>query len=295
MEIRQLETLVAIINHGGFTAASESLGLTQSAVSLQIKSLEDELGLELFDRFTRPPTPTQRAKELANQAREILRLCSDLNEKVASHLTGGLDIGAIPTILTGLLPEALVIMKENQPKLRINVTSGFSEELITQVDHGILSAAIVNEPTELPPGMSWHPFVHEHLVLIVPTGTKGNTDRELLATLPYIRFQRTSWEGRVIDELFKKRNITVNTTMVVDSLEGVSQMVAHGLGVSVVPYRDIQYPFPKGVRIVPLGKKPVKRIIGLIEKIENPKSHIVKSMHQVLVELVKKHSREKKK
>ena len=175
----------------------------------------------------------------------------------------------------------------------MNVTSGFSEELTEQVSRGLISTAIVNEPIQLPPGLIWHPFVYEHMVLIVPEDSKGRSDRELLETLPYIRFQRLSWEGRHIDEHFKKRDIKVNTTMVVDSLEGVSQMVAHGLGVSVVPHRDIKYPFPKNVRIVPLGRKPVKRIIGLIEQIENPKSHIVKTMHQVLVELVKKHSREK--
>ena len=89
MEIRQLETLVAIINHGGFTAASEAIGLTQSAVSLQIKALEEDLGVELFDRFTRPPTPTRRALEIANQAREILSLCSELNNKITAQLSGG--------------------------------------------------------------------------------------------------------------------------------------------------------------------------------------------------------------
>ncbi len=294
MELRQLKTLVAVLNHGGFAAAGKAIGLTQSAVSLQIKALEDELGVKLFDRFTRPPAPTPKALELARRAREILKLCSDLNENISKQLTGALDLGVVPTIQTGLLPEALVIMRETHPDLHVNVTSGFSKELTQRVDRGLIAAAIVNEPRQLLTGLSWHPFVHEKMVVIAPEHAKGITDRELLESLPFIRFQRWAWEGRLTDEHLRERGIKVTTSMEMDSLEAVSQMVAHGLGVSVVPHRDMAEPFPNHVRLVAFGKKPVFRTMGLIEKIENPKSHLVKTMYQVLLNLVKKHSKEKK-
>jgi len=295
MELRQLKTLVAVLNHGGFAAAGEAIGLTQSAVSLQIKALEEELGVELFDRFTRPPTPNIKALELARRARQILKLCSDLNKNISEQLTGALDLGAVPTIQSGLLPEALVIMRETHPELHVNVTSGFSKDLSQKVDRGFISSAIVNEPRQLAAGLSWHPFVHEKMVVIAPEKAKGDTDRELLESLPFIRFQRLAWEGRLIEEHLRERGIKVNTNMEMDSLEAVSQMVAHGLGVSVVPHRDMADPFPNHVRFVTFGKKPVFRTMGLIEKIENPKSHLVRTMHQVLLSLVKKHSQEKNK
>ncbi|MBC8346202.1 MAG: LysR family transcriptional regulator [Candidatus Marinimicrobia bacterium] len=294
MELRQLETLVAVLNHGGFTAAGEAIGLTQSAISIKIKMLEKELGVELFDRVTRPPTPTLKGLEFGRHAREILKMCSDLNENLSEQLTGALQLGTIPTIQSGLLPEALVVLRESHPNFNVNIISGFSIDLSQKVNRGLIAAAIVNEPKQLLPGLSWHPFVHEKMVVIAPENAKGKLDREILESLPFIRFQRLSWEGRLTEEHLRERGIKVKTSMEMDSLEAVSQMVAHGLGVSVVPQRDIAEPFPKHIRVIPFGKKPVIRTIGLIEKINNPQSHLVKTMYQILLDLVKKHSQRKK-
>ena len=72
--------------------------------------------------------------------------------------------------------------------------------------------------------------------------------------------------------------------MEVDSLEAISVMVAHGLGVSIVPQRLIDTPFPPNL-ILPFGDPPVQRVVGLIERTSNPKTHLVKALYQILLEL----------
>lgn len=286
MELRYLKTLVAIADHGGFAAAGDAIGLTQSAISLHVKAMEAELGIKLFDRSRRPPILNPQGSALLSQAREITRLCSQLKDAVSEQpLSGVLELGAIATVLTGVLPAALVTMQKTHPRLLIKLTSGLSGELAGQIYKGQLDVAIVAEPIQLATGLSWHPFVRESLVVIAPIGTQGETDRELLESWPFIRFKRHAWAGQLIDSRLQDRGINVKSSMEVDSLEAISVMVAHGLGVSVVPQRLIDTPFPPNLKVLPFGDPPVQRVVGLIERTSNPKTHLVKALYQILLKL----------
>ena len=286
MDIRHLRTLIAIAEHRSFVGAAESVGLTQSAVSLHVKALEDELKTRLFDRETRPPLLNAHGKQLVERAREIIALCDRLTSSFAGgEMAGTLELGAVQTALSGVLPPALVILRAIHPDLQIRVTSGLSAELADAVRKGTLDVAMVSEPTQLATGLSWHACGQEPLMVIAPKSATGETDRALLESLPYIRFQRFAWAGRVIDTHIQDRGIQVQQGMEMDSLEAVSMMVSNGLGVSIVPKRPINDPFPGDIRSLPFGEPPVYRDIGLIERTANPKSDLVKALVGVLVEL----------
>ena len=98
MDIRQLNTLLAVVETGSFVAAGDKLGLSQSAVSLQIKSLEEELGVFLFDRSSRPPTPSARGMVLVEQSRKIVELLDEA--KTDQLVRGKLTVGAVLTSLS---------------------------------------------------------------------------------------------------------------------------------------------------------------------------------------------------
>lgn len=280
-----MRTLVAIADHGSFGAAGQAIGLTQSAVSLQIKSLETQLDLSLFDRSKRPPVLNAQGTVLVAQAREIINLWSRMKESVrGDELAGSLALGAIPTVLTGILPKGLSAMQASHPKLMVRLTSGLSAELVPRVFKGELDAAIVNEPVQLATGLSWHPFAREPLFVIAPEDAQGETDHELLEARPFIRFQRFAWAGQLIDSRLRDRGIRVKPGMEMDSLEAISLMVSHGLGVSVVPRRNIEQPFPPNVKLVPFGSPPVERVIGLIERTSNPKAPLVRTLYEILLE-----------
>jgi DNA-binding transcriptional LysR family regulator len=286
MDIRHLKTLIAIAEHRSFVGAADAIGLTQSAVSLHVKALEEELNARLFDRDTRPPLLNANGRQLVERAREIVGLCDKLtNSFSGSEKTGTLELGAVQTALSGVLPPALVILRSIHPDLQIRVTSGLSAELADAVRKGNLDVAMVSEPTQLATGLSWHASGQEPLMVIAPKNAKGETDRELLESLPYIRFQRFAWAGRVIDTHIRDRGIQVEQGMEMDSLEAVSMMVSNGLGVSIVPKRPISDPFPGDIRSMPFGEPPVYRDIGLVERTANPKSDLVKALVEVLVQL----------
>ncbi len=286
MELRHLKylrTLVAIASYGGFSAAGEALGLTQSAVSLHVRALEEALGVELFDRRRRPPRLNARGAAAVERAREIVRLCQAFDAAIAPDAVSGvLELGAVPTVLSGVLPDALARLRAAHADLGVHLTSGMSRELAAAVRRARLDAAIVSEPIGGPGELHWYPVDAEPLMAIAPAGTPGESDRELLAAGPFIRLRRYAWAGRLIDAELRARGIAVRTTMEVDSLEAVSLMVSRGLGVSVAPRRSIGEPFPPGIRSAPFGDPPVRRVIGLVERADNPKSGLVGALHEVL-------------
>ncbi|MBT6096658.1 MAG: LysR family transcriptional regulator [Rhodospirillaceae bacterium] len=286
MDLRHLKTLLAIAEHRTFVAAADVIGLTQSAVSLHVKALEDELGARLFDRTRRPPALTAEGRTLVERAREIVRLCNGLGEGIHDErLAGTLRLGVVPTCLTGMMPLALASLRAAQPHLGVRVISGPSADLADGVRKGRLDVAMVSEPMDLATGLVWRPVVREPLMVIAPENAPGKTGRELLETLPYIRFQKSAWAGQMIDLHLRDREIRVTADMEIDSLEAISELVAHGLGVSVVPRRQLAPDFPPGVRALPFGDPPLSRAIGLVERVEGEKVGLVNALFQELLRL----------
>ena len=285
MDLKHLKTLIAIAENGSFAAAGEAIGLTQSAISLHVKSLEDELETKLFDRTTRPPRLNTRGRNLIDRARTIVEQCEGLSDIATGEaFSGSLDIGSVPTLLSGILPPALSAIRGSHPDIRIRVSSGLSADLVGRVHKGELDVAVVTEPSQLQTGLSWHMFAKEPLMVIAPEGTVGETDRELLDAGPFIRFQRYAWAGRLIDTHLKDWGIRVHTGMEIDSLEAIASMVKHGLGVSVVPDRAAA-DLPSGIKKVPFGDPPLCRIIGVVERRDNPKIHLIRALVEILSDL----------
>jgi DNA-binding transcriptional LysR family regulator len=157
MTIRNLRTLVSIKDEGSFAAAGEAIGLTHSAVSMQVKMLEDIYGAILFDRSQRPPRLTEPGENLVLRAREVLALYDGLALVLdeGTDIHGVLKIGVIPTALTGIAPRVLSGMRGAHPLIQIQLTSAMSGEMLEMVRHNELDVALVSEPTSVP--TSWPP------------------------------------------------------------------------------------------------------------------------------------------
>ena len=192
MELRQLKTLVAIADYGSFAGAADAVSLTQSAISLQIKNLEDELGVELFDRRHRPPVLNGKGMQLVDYARTIAKTCEAIYRLGSTDtLKGTLVFGAVPTSLGGVVPFALTAMRERHPDLHISVKSGLSLDLTNQIRAGDVDVALVTEPLQLASGLDMRDIAQEPLIVIAPPLTDGETDRELLEAVPLYPVQQT--------------------------------------------------------------------------------------------------------
>jgi DNA-binding transcriptional LysR family regulator len=287
VSIRYLKTLIAIADHGSFGAAADAMYLTQSAVSMQMKALEDELRTELFDRSKRPPVLNAYGKALLQRARDVVFRYEQMIEAVseANDLTGTLSVGAIPTALSGIVPQALAALRTSHPRLQVRVVEALSAPLLERVRQGDVDAAIIGQPTDLPDTIAWKPFASEPLIVIAPAGADDASDEKLLTSLPYIRFNRRAWVGRLIEASLNERGIAVQEMMELDSLETISLMVYHGLGVSIVPQRCAEHPLPLPLTRVPFGAPPLRRVIGLAERANNRKAKLTAALYSELARL----------
>ncbi len=168
----------------------------------------------------------------------------------------------------------------------MRVSSGLSAELMAKVDRGDLDAAIVSEPKPVPTGMLWRPVAEEPLMVIAPRSAAATDARELLESLPFIRFNRSAWVGHIIQTRLMDMGIRVREAMELDSLEAIRQMVRHGLGVSVVPYRCVEDRDAEELRWVPFGEAPITRSIGLIERQEHLQTGLTTALYNELRQVI---------
>ena len=250
MDVNFLRTLLTIVDQRTFAKAGKAVGLSRSAVSLQVRALEEEFGVVLFDRNARPPKLTPDGETFVVRARELMSNWASLRNDAKQSTTGGvLNIGAVHTIVSGVLPHALRRLRARRPDLEIRLSTGLAHELEAGVRRGAIEAAVLPQPATVEPGLVWQPFCTEGLAVIAPVTAKGKTDRELLVGAPFIRLRRVAWGlGRLIDQELARRGIEVNATMEVDTLEGIMSLVANGIGVSIAPHRPIPRPFMQGIR-----------------------------------------------
>lgn len=286
MNLRQLKTIVAIADHGSFAAAGQAIGLSQSAVSLQIKSLEEEIGAELFDRTLRPPRPTPAGQDIVDRARAILDQIEELKGAPdETRISGRLTVGAVPTTLSGIVPLALGELRDRQPGLAITVVSGSSSVLADQAMRGEIDVAVVAKPPQTLPGLEWRNVADEPYAVIGPEAAVGETDRELLTGNPFIWFNRKTWAGQQIEQHLNHQKIRVEASMEIDSLDAIRSMVSAGLGVSIIPMCIGAAPLPDNVRAVPLGDPVNARIIGLLHRPGSPNQRLIDTFHEALERL----------
>lgn len=275
MDIKTLYTLIAIADRGSFAEAGNSIGLSLSAVSMQMRALEEELGVSIFDRSRRPPILTDAGLGLVHRARDLIAhwesMSASLNKGSA---VGLLKLGSVHTCVSGVLPLALRHLQKSGNGLEVHVTTGLTHDLERAVYHRQLDVAIITEPEMQRSGLEFLPFVEEAFVVIVHKSVNGVSDQEVLENTPYVRFNRSARVGNLVQEEIVRRKIAVRSAMEIDNLEGVIAMVANGLGASVVPARGVKKEFPPTVRVIPFGAPPVTRRLGLLVPTENPRAHL---------------------
>lgn len=285
MSLRALRTLLAIAQHGSFVRAAEAVHLTQSAVSLQVRALEEDFNAILFDRSRRLPVLTEAGHIAVERAREIISLYDGIAMEIGgeTELRGKLRIGAIQTALAGVLPRALAAMAADHPHLRITVSSGMSAELSTRVEAGELDVAITTEPVKPHPyGLVSTALYEDGFWIVAPAPLTGQDLQPLLQSQPFIRFERRAWAGRTIDRELRRMRLRVQTSMELDSQEAIIQMVGSGLGVSVVPLSLQQVAQLTTVTCQPFGTPQKVRRLVLLEREDRPVGKLAAALAQAI-------------
>ena len=286
MDTRQLKTLVTIANNRTFAQAADIVGLTPSAVSQQIQSLEQELNTTLFDRNSRPPKMTSSGLQVLELANEILKLEGDTKASLrGEHVSGTLILGAVRSSALNLLPKAIVEMRTQYPALKTSLRVSQSAQLIADVASGRLDAAVVAEHVSIPPALRWSPFLKEPLWIISPEGETQTDPIKLLNTKPYIRFRSDVPLANLIDTEISRLGVITQDIAEIDTIGSIVTCVEQGMGISVVPHVFLQDHNVQKLIKLPFGKPQVHRRIGLIERNPSSRSVIIAQLHELLAEL----------
>lgn len=156
MTIVQLEYLLAVVNFGSFSLAAERCFVTQPSLSMQIKNLEEELGVMLLDRSKKPVMPTQAGEVVVSRAREVIKTYNSVYEDVAvlkGTVSGVLRLGVIPTIAPYLLPAMVEDFAGRCPDVHLEIKEMITPQIVRAMEHDEIDAAILAGGT-CPDGIS---------------------------------------------------------------------------------------------------------------------------------------------
>jgi DNA-binding transcriptional LysR family regulator len=266
MDTRFLESFVAVVEFGSMAEAGRRLNLTAAGVAQRLRVLEEDFGITLVTRVGRRVHPTEAGIAVFAKARALLQGIRELRQvALADTESGELRLGAVSTAMTGILPRAMRGLHASRPNFNIFVAPGTSVDLYERVLDGDLDAAIiVAPPFRMPKTCDWRLIRTESLLLIRPESLEIDDPRQLLATQPFIRYDRNHWGGRLAENYLRHLGIMPEERFELDALEAIAVMVDSGLGVSLVP--DWAPPWPAGIKLArtTIPNQEFARHIGLV-------------------------------
>ena len=257
---------------GSFVAAGKEIGLTAAAVGLQIRALESELHQGLFDRSGRSVVLNTAGRRLMASVQDVVERYEALAAPPQSEqLRGTVVMGALVSALMGAFADALWVIKRQHPDLEVTLLAGQSADFATRVEQGELDAAVVTQPPmRLSSRLRWTALYSEPMVLIVPRRPHfelPTEPQEVLAHSPFMRFDRQTWTGHLVNEALAQCRATVKEGMELNSVEAIVALVRQGFGVSIVPQlANVQWSRDRALQIVPLPGVTVQRHVGLLER-----------------------------
>jgi LysR family transcriptional regulator, nitrogen assimilation regulatory protein len=289
MELRHLETLIAIDEEGTFTAAADQLRTVQSNVSEQVRQLEAELGVTLLARGRSGANPTESGRVVLNHARRIRRELELLREDVAALQglqVGSASFGIVGTASRWLVPALVADLRRRAPGIELRVNEGASERLLAEVLDQELAQAVVTEPVR-DERLSVEHLLEEALVGLAPPGTAlppQPVPFEALAEMRLVLPPAGNPLRIEIEHVARARGITLPVPVEVEGIRLIADLVAAGAGVSVLPETAIP-PELTSVEIFAIADLPPRRL-ALISPNASPLSLADQAVRETVLQIV---------
>lgn len=288
MSIALFKTLIAIADHGSFSNAANAINITQAAVGQQMRRLESTLGVDLFNRSQKAPQLNTLALALVPKARELVHSYETILDDLTGEgqLNGELTLGAVPSTIRALVPLSVRELVQIYPQLHIRVVPGLSSDMLEQVERSAIDCAILSDPGNLGSHLNWRPFAEEELILLTSADVKMKNPLKILAEMPYIRHTRRAAVGLLAEQWLSEHNITVRASMEMESIESLTSMVAHNLGVSIVPNVSVPDAIFSTLRKIQLPKPRQSRVLGVVSRADSSKMRLVERLVEQLTKTV---------
>jgi DNA-binding transcriptional LysR family regulator len=244
MTLDQLASFRAVARHRGFGRAAAHVHLTQPAISKQIRALEEELGLRLFDRG-RHVELTVAGEALLAHVEQMFRLLDTARAEVAGLVHASrerLGVGASPSLAMEVLPGLLERYRALYPDVALTIRTAWAPDVITQVSNGELDLGLVllTEPgPRLPAGLIALPLEESDLAFVRAAGDRRIRGRrvtvEALADIPWVLNQDGCQFRRLLQRRFNRRGVALKIAFEVTGIEVQKRLVQAGLAVTVLP------------------------------------------------------------
>ncbi|HKR44228.1 MAG TPA: LysR family transcriptional regulator [Paraburkholderia sp.] len=286
LTLRMLRTLQAVARSGSFATAAEKTALTQAAVSLQMRGLEEALGRQIFDRRARQVALTREGREICAKVEHILALIDELPASAGDTMRGSIIIGAVVSVI-GALSLAVAHLKTGHPELEVRLTSARSNELARMVEDGDVDLAVVvgSADGSLHESLAWTPLYEEPLMLVTSRATPGDDARRILRERGFLRFDRRVPTGVVIDHALHELGIEPLEYLELNSIETIVSLVRNDVGVSVLPVlQGGKWQSDPRLRLVPLPGRRFIRTVGMIHR----KAHKQTLLTQTIADMLRR-------
>lgn len=288
--MKQLRYFDAVARSGHFGRAAEACAISQPALSVQIREMEETMGAALFERGPRQVHLTALGAAMVPRVRAILRAVdelSDLSRAAQGRLSGPLRLGVIPTIAPYLLPALVGALAQSHPGLELAPREAVTGKLIAALTEAQLDAAILALPVS-EPSLAEVPLFTEDFVLVRPAAEAGRPVPSAEA-LPQMRLLLLE-EGHCFRdqalEFCKVGGVTPRTVMEGSSLATLTQMVGAGIGVTLLP--EIALPVETRsapVSVARLAAPAPSRRVGLVWRRSSPLSEQLTGVAAVIAEV----------
>ncbi len=272
MTVKQLRAFLAVAQALSFAQAGERLHLSQSALSLTIKALEDGLGGRLFSRTTRAVALTPEGEVLLPLARRLLADWDNAEDELRQRFTlqqGRVALASMPSFAGNLLPAVLRTFRDRYPSISVTVHDVINEQVMEMVRDRQVEIGIAFEPEPSTP-LTFTPLYVDRFVAVVPADSALAGADELswdaLLGQPFIALQRPSTVRVMLEDHLRPRGRQLRVQFESHQLATVGRMVASGLGVSAVPALCREQMLELGARCVALGDPVIERPVGILTK-----------------------------
>ena len=282
MNLRDLQYLVAVADQQHFGKAAQHCHVSQPTLSMQLKKLEEYLGVQLFERTNKQVMITPAGEEIAERARKVLQGAQEIREIAKTSqdpLAGEFRLGAFPTLAPYFLPQVAPAIARKLPKLKLLLVEEKTEQLLDKLKAGTLDAALVALPVE-EEGFGSTPLFDDPFLLAVPLShplakhkhvNQSDLRGEQLLLLE---------EGHCLRNQALEVCSLIGTSEQQDfratSLETLRQMVVTGVGITLIPKLAMKK--NDGIAYVPFAKLGVSRTIGLVWRKTSAKKSCIEAM-----------------
>ena len=294
MTIKQLQYFLRIAELKSFSKAAAYLRVAQPALGLQVRKLEEELGVKLLNRHSRGVIPTEAGLLLRDHAVVILRQLERAKLSVtdlSGPPRGKIAVGVTPTLNLILATQLVERCRRDCPEVSLSIVDAMSEDLMEWVESDRLDVAFSYNPSAVQ-GLVCEPLLTEDLCLIGP-GTDGAGKPETarineLARLPLILTSAASGLRTLVESAARARNIDLNLVLEIDSVIATKEMVAKNIGYAILPPGAVRREVEDGRLTARRFARPaLSRNMYLVYSASHPASNATTAVREVMRQVVR--------